>query len=58
VFALSEAIDTVVSNGTVLSNVTLLLLVVAVTVVPALPARSVKDILKDTFPDASLLTIV
>ena len=55
VTALSEAIVTVVSVGTVSSWVTPLPAVRAVTATPALPAESEKPIEKATAPSPSLL---
>jgi hypothetical protein len=51
--ALLESIETVVSEGPVLSYTTLLLLVVAVTAAPALPARSLNEMLNGMLPGAS-----
>ena len=46
------------SDIAVLSNVTLEALVVAVTCAPALPAASVKSMVKGTRPSVSVISIV
>ncbi|MNE75156.1 hypothetical protein D3C80_1712860 [compost metagenome] len=56
--ALLETIATVVNVGTVLSKVTLLALVVAVTAVPTFPATSAKAMLKGMTPFASAVCVV
>ena len=56
--ALFDTMDTTVNVGTDLSKVTAVELVVAVTDVPALPDKSLKLIVKGTFPVASPDTIV
>jgi hypothetical protein len=53
VLGLSEMIVTAVREGATLSNSTLLLLVVAATLVPVLPVISLNTILKGTVPSAS-----
>ena len=53
VVELSEAMLTLVSVGTVLSNVTLVPSVTAVTSTPSFPARSSKSILKVILPSVS-----
>lgn len=58
VLLLEEAILTTDKVGGVLSNTTLLLLVVVVTVVPALPARSLKAMLKVMVPSVSVASMV
>jgi hypothetical protein len=58
VLALLDAIETVVRVGEVLSKVTDEALVVEVTAVPALPARSEKLIVKVTAPLVSAVLVV
>jgi hypothetical protein len=58
VLVLFDTIATAESTGAVLSNTMLLLLVVAITVVPALPVTSLNAMLNGTFPSASAPVMV
>ena len=58
VLLLLDIMATLLIVGTVLSKVTLLLLLVAVMAVPALPAASLKAILKGISPSVSPASIV
>ena len=56
--ALLETMVAAVNVGRVLSKVTLLALVVAVTAVPTFPATSAKEMLKGMMPLASVVCVV